>query len=129
MNSLDENTVNAPGDEKLKAKVSVKIATGAQQEILPQHPMPPPLCWLPRLLDPSFPFLFIPLTAFGSWEDGRVSLPRDPVPTPSDHTLLPQQGKVELTDPSDKEVLVSALNLNQPRKTAYINTTFTTTDL
>lgn len=33
------------------------------------------------------------------------------------------------TDPTDKEVLVAALNLKEPTKTAYLNTTFTTTDL
>ncbi|XP_029854251.1 cadherin-related family member 2 isoform X2 [Aquila chrysaetos chrysaetos] len=58
MNSLDENTVNAPGDNNLKAK-----------------------------------------------------------------------GKTQLTDPTDEEVLVAALNMKEPTKTAYINTTFTTTDL
>ncbi|XP_068265501.1 cadherin-related family member 2 [Nyctibius grandis] len=60
MNSLDENTVDAPGDDNVKAKVS---------------------------------------------------------------------GKVQLTDHTDEEVLVAALNLKEPTKTAYINTTFTTTDL
>lgn len=33
------------------------------------------------------------------------------------------------TDPTDKEALVAALDLKEPTKIAYLNTTFTTTDL
>lgn len=44
-------------------------------------------------------------------------------------SLLLQHGKVQLTDPTDEEVLVAALNLKDPTKTAYTNQTFTTTDL
>lgn len=51
------------------------------------------------------------------------------VPIPSDCGHLLQQGNVQLTGPSDEEVLVAALNLKEPTKIAYINTTFTTTDL
>ncbi|XP_062463562.1 cadherin-related family member 2 isoform X1 [Pezoporus occidentalis] len=57
------------------------------------------------------------------------SLDENTVNAPGDEKLKAKQGKVELTDPSDREALVAALNLNQPSKTAYINTTFTTTDL
>lgn len=58
-----------------------------------------------------------------------MSLPYISVPIPSDHALLLQQVKMRPTDPTDKEVLVAALNLKEPTKTAYLNTTFTTTDL
>ncbi|NXN11206.1 CDHR2 protein, partial [Indicator maculatus] len=51
------------------------------------------------------------------------------VPIPSDYALLLQKGKAQLTDATNEEVLVAALNLKEPTKTAYINTTFTTTDL
>ncbi|NXV43424.1 CDHR2 protein, partial [Uria aalge] len=58
-----------------------------------------------------------------------VSLSFISVPTSPDHALLLQQGQVQLTDHSDEEVLVAALKGKEPTKMAYINTTFTTTDL
>lgn len=62
---------------------------------------------------------------------GRMGVSLSPlsVPIPSDHALLLQQSKVQLMDPTDEEVLVAALNTKEPTYTAYINTTFTTTDL
>ncbi|KAF1421857.1 Cadherin-related family member 2, partial [Spheniscus magellanicus] len=57
------------------------------------------------------------------------SLDENTVNAPEDNNLKAMQGKAQLTDPTDKEVLVAALNLKDPTKTAYINTTFTTTDL
>ncbi|NXG72413.1 CDHR2 protein, partial [Baryphthengus martii] len=56
------------------------------------------------------------------------SLDENTVDAPGDNTVRAKQGKAEVTDSTDEEVLVAALNL-KPTKTAYINTTFTTTDL
>ncbi|NXJ74252.1 CDHR2 protein, partial [Trogon melanurus] len=56
------------------------------------------------------------------------SLDENSVDSPGDHNIKAKQDKAQLTDPTDKEVLVAALNLKEP-KIAYINTTFTTTDL
>lgn len=83
---------------------------------------------VPGFLDPSRPFPSIPLRAPSSWEGRECPCPSS-VPISSDHTLLLQKDKAQLTDPTDEEVLVAALKLKEPTKTAYINNTFTTTDL
>ncbi|NXS59559.1 CDHR2 protein, partial [Brachypteracias leptosomus] len=57
------------------------------------------------------------------------SLDENTVNAPRDDDIKDNQGKLQLTDPTDKEVLVAALNMKEPTKIAYINTTFTTTDL
>ncbi|NXX54172.1 CDHR2 protein, partial [Scopus umbretta] len=57
------------------------------------------------------------------------SLDENTVDAPRDDDLNAEQGKAQLTDPTDEEVLVAALNLKEPTKTAYNNQTFTTTDL
>ncbi|NWX49731.1 CDHR2 protein, partial [Steatornis caripensis] len=57
------------------------------------------------------------------------SLDENTVNAPRDDNLKGKQGKAWLTDPSDEEVLVAALNLKEPTKIACINNTFTTTDL
>ncbi|NWH52556.1 CDHR2 protein, partial [Fregata magnificens] len=57
------------------------------------------------------------------------SLDDNTVNVPSDDNLEAKQGKVQLTDLTDEEVLVAALNLKEPTQKAYINKTFTTTDL
>ncbi|KAM6196647.1 cadherin-related family member 2 [Sarcoramphus papa] len=57
------------------------------------------------------------------------SLDENTVNAPGDNHLKAKQGKAQPTDPTDEEVLVAALNLKEPTKTAYVNTTFTTTDL
>ncbi|NXW05415.1 CDHR2 protein, partial [Fregetta grallaria] len=57
------------------------------------------------------------------------SLDENTVDAPEDDNLNVKQSKAQLIDPTDEEVLVAALNLKEPTKTAYTNTTFTTTDL
>ncbi|KGL87158.1 Cadherin-related family member 2, partial [Charadrius vociferus] len=57
------------------------------------------------------------------------SLDENTVNAPREHNLEAKKGKAQLMDPTDEEVLVAALELKEPTKTAYINTTFTTTDL
>ncbi|NXP06087.1 CDHR2 protein, partial [Thinocorus orbignyianus] len=58
-----------------------------------------------------------------------VPVPTFSVPISSDYTLLLQQDKAQPIDHSDEEVLVAALEQKDPNKKAYINNTFTTTDL
>ncbi|XP_053935664.1 cadherin-related family member 2 isoform X2 [Cuculus canorus] len=55
------------------------------------------------------------------------SLDENTVDAPEDNVKA--KGKSQLMDSTDREVLVAALDLKEPTKTAYINTTFTTTDL
>ncbi|NXQ25989.1 CDHR2 protein, partial [Alaudala cheleensis] len=57
------------------------------------------------------------------------SLDENTVHAPADDNFEVEQVKMQPTDPTDKEVLVAALNLKEPSKIAYLNTTFTTTDL
>ncbi|NXL65999.1 CDHR2 protein, partial [Chordeiles acutipennis] len=56
------------------------------------------------------------------------SLDENTVDAPGDN-LKAKQSKAQLTDHTDEEVLVAALKLKEPTKTACINSTFTTTDL
>ncbi|NXG07931.1 CDHR2 protein, partial [Sakesphorus luctuosus] len=77
-------------------------------------------------LDPSHDLGFhedsISVTSMNSLDENTVN-------APADDNFDVEQVKVRPTDPTDKEVLVAALNLKEPTKTAYLNTTFTTTDL
>ncbi|KAM6116157.1 LOW QUALITY PROTEIN: cadherin-related family member 2 [Pterocles gutturalis] len=57
------------------------------------------------------------------------SLDDNTVDALSDDNFKAKQGKAQLTDPTDEGALVAALNMKDPTRTAYINTTFTTTDL
>ncbi|NXV88936.1 CDHR2 protein, partial [Calonectris borealis] len=57
------------------------------------------------------------------------SLDENTVNAPGDDNLKAKQGKAQLMDLTDEEVLVAALNLKEPNKIAYTNMTFTTTDL
>ncbi|NXE91937.1 CDHR2 protein, partial [Menura novaehollandiae] len=81
---------------------------------------------LNRPLDPSHDLGFhedsISVTSMNSLDENTVN-------APADDNFEIEQVKVWPTDPTDKEVLVAALNLKEPTKTAYLNTTFTTTDL
>ncbi|NWT87068.1 CDHR2 protein, partial [Lanius ludovicianus] len=77
-------------------------------------------------LDPSHDLGFhedsLSVTSINSLDENIVN-------APADDNFEVQQVKMQPTDPTDKEVLVAALNLKEPTKTAYLNTTFTTTDL
>ncbi|NWV27759.1 CDHR2 protein, partial [Origma solitaria] len=81
---------------------------------------------LNRPLDPSHDLGFhedsISLTSMNSLDENTVN-------APADDDFEVKHVKLRPTDPTDKEALVAALNLKEPTKTAYINTTFTTTDL
>ncbi|NXP27539.1 CDHR2 protein, partial [Scytalopus superciliaris] len=81
---------------------------------------------LNRPLDPSHDLGFhedsISVTSMNSLDENTVN-------APADDNFEVEQVKVRPTDPTDKEALVAALNLKEPTKTAYLNTTFTTTDL
>ncbi|NXB59072.1 CDHR2 protein, partial [Struthidea cinerea] len=81
---------------------------------------------LNRPLDPSHDLGFhedsISVTSMNSLDENTVN-------APADDNFEVEQVKMRPTDPTDKEVLVAALNLKEPSKTAYLNTTFTTTDL
>ncbi|NXD76304.1 CDHR2 protein, partial [Halcyon senegalensis] len=56
------------------------------------------------------------------------SLDENTVDAPEDNNVRAKHSKAEVTDSTDEEVLVAALNL-KPTKTAYVNNTFITTDL
>ncbi|NXR44504.1 CDHR2 protein, partial [Hippolais icterina] len=77
-------------------------------------------------LDPSHDLGFhedsISVTSMNSLDENTVN-------APADDNFEVEQVKMRPTDPSDKEALVAALNMKEPTKTAYLNTTFTTTDL
>ncbi|NXJ23148.1 CDHR2 protein, partial [Dicrurus megarhynchus] len=77
-------------------------------------------------LDPSHDLGFhedsISVTSTNSLDENTVNAPED-------DSFEVKQVKMRPIDPTDKEVLVAALNLKEPTKTAYLNTTFTTTDL
>ncbi|NWQ60611.1 CDHR2 protein, partial [Neopipo cinnamomea] len=77
-------------------------------------------------LDPSHDLGFhedsISVTSINSLDENTVN-------APADDDFEVTEVKVRPTDPTDKEVLVAALNLKEPTRTGYINTTFTTTDL
>ncbi|NXO34593.1 CDHR2 protein, partial [Locustella ochotensis] len=77
-------------------------------------------------LDPSHDLGFhedsISVTSMNSLDENTVN-------APADDNFEVEHVKMQPTDPADKEVLVAALNLKEPTKTAYLNTTFTTTDL
>ncbi|NXH85690.1 CDHR2 protein, partial [Edolisoma coerulescens] len=81
---------------------------------------------LNRPFDPSHDLGFhedsISVTSMNSLDENTVN-------APADDSFEVKQVKTQPTDPTDKEVLVAALNLKEPTKTAYLNTIFTTTDL
>ncbi|NWU11602.1 CDHR2 protein, partial [Cephalopterus ornatus] len=77
-------------------------------------------------LDPSNDLGFhedsISVTSMNSLDENTVN-------APADDDFEVKHVKEQPIAPTDKEVLVAALNLKEPTKTVYINTTFTTTDL
>ncbi|XP_059339673.1 cadherin-related family member 2 [Ammospiza nelsoni] len=81
---------------------------------------------LNRPLDPSHDLGFhedsISVTSMNSLDENTVN-------APADDNFEVEQVKMQPTDPMDKEVLVAALNMKEPTRAAYLNTTFTTTDL
>ncbi|NWR50234.1 CDHR2 protein, partial [Regulus satrapa] len=77
-------------------------------------------------LDPSHDLGFhedsISVTSVNSLDENTVN-------APADDNFEVEQVKTQPVDSSDKEALVAALSLKEPSKIAYLNTTFTTTDL
>ncbi|NXR75164.1 CDHR2 protein, partial [Pycnonotus jocosus] len=77
-------------------------------------------------LDPSHDLGFhedsISVTSMNSLDENTVN-------APADDNFEVKQVKMQPTDSTDKEALVAALDLKEPTKVAYLNTTFTTTDL
>ncbi|NWZ35111.1 CDHR2 protein, partial [Brachypodius atriceps] len=77
-------------------------------------------------LDPSHDLGFhedsVSVTSMNSLDENTVN-------APADDNFEVEQVKMQPTDPTDKEALVAALDLKEPTKVAYLNTTFTTTDL
>ncbi|KAL9836355.1 LOW QUALITY PROTEIN: cadherin-related family member 2 [Geothlypis trichas] len=81
---------------------------------------------LNRPLDPSHDLGFhedsISVTSMNSLDENTVN-------APADDNFEIEQVKMQPTDPTDKEALVAALDMKEPTRTAYLNSTFTTTDL
>ncbi|NXS86456.1 CDHR2 protein, partial [Erpornis zantholeuca] len=77
-------------------------------------------------LDPSHDLGFhedsISVTSMNSLDENTVN-------APADDSFEVEQVKMQPTDPTDKEVLMAALDLKEPNKAVYLNTAFTTTDL
>ncbi|NXB41383.1 CDHR2 protein, partial [Eulacestoma nigropectus] len=120
---------------KLSAMKALKVATTFNPAMAQQGPGIPgtnqynaeganPMLNCP--LDPSHDLGFhedsISVTSMNSLDENKVN-------APADDNFEVEQVKMQPTDPTDKEVLVAALNLKEPTKIAYLNTTFTTTDL
>ncbi|XP_065546413.1 cadherin-related family member 2 isoform X1 [Lathamus discolor] len=120
---------------KLHAMKALKAATTFSPAMVQQGPgIPGTNQYNAEGANPMLNLSLDPSHDLGFHEDSSSvasmnSLDENTVNAPGDEKLEAKQGKEELTDPSDREALVAALNLNQPSKTAYINTTFTTTDL
>ncbi|NXQ97363.1 CDHR2 protein, partial [Sagittarius serpentarius] len=120
---------------KLSAMKALKVATMASPAMAQQGAgIPGTNQYNAEGANPMLNLSISPSHDLGFHEDSSSvasmnSLDENTVNAPGDNTLKAKQGKAQLTDPTDEEVLVAALNLKEPTKTTYINTTFTTTDL
>lgn len=89
----------------------------------PPIPIPSAVCWSPRV-----PFSPLPWQLWGGL--GVSVLVSSPSLSPApDRSPLPQPHKSHPMDPTEDKVLVAALDAKEPTKMAYINNTFSTTDL
>ncbi|NXI59356.1 CDHR2 protein, partial [Chloroceryle aenea] len=118
---------------KLSAMKALKVATTFSPAATQQGPsIPGTNQYNAEGANPMLNLSLDPSHDLGFHEDSSSvasmnSLDENTVDAPEDNSRA-KQGKAEVTDSTDEEVLVAALNL-KPTKTAYINTTFTTTDL
>ncbi|KAF1600441.1 UNVERIFIED_CONTAM: Cadherin-related family member 2, partial [Eudyptes pachyrhynchus] len=120
---------------KLSAMKALKVATTFSPAMAQQGAgIPGTNQYNAEGANPMLNLSFDPSHDLGFHEDSSSvasvnSLDENTVNAPEDNNLKAMQGKAQLTDPTDEEVLVATLDLKDPTKTAYINTTFTTTDL
>ncbi|XP_030314986.1 cadherin-related family member 2 isoform X1 [Calypte anna] len=120
---------------KLSAMKALKVATTLSPAMAQQGAgIPGTNQYNAEGANPMLNFSLDPSHDLGFHEDsGSVasmnSLDENTVNAPGDDNLKFHHDRVQLTDHTDEEVLVAALNLKEPTKTAHINNTFTTTDL
>ncbi|XP_061859027.1 cadherin-related family member 2 [Colius striatus] len=120
---------------KLSAMKALKAATTLSPATVQQGPgIPGTNQYNAEGANPMLNFHLDPSHDLGFHEDSISvaslnSLDENKVDAPGDNNLKAKQGKQEPMNPTDNEVLVAALNLKVPTETAYINNSFTTTDL
>ncbi|NXX78676.1 CDHR2 protein, partial [Urocolius indicus] len=120
---------------KLSAMKALKAATTLSPATVQQGPsIPGTNQYNAEGANPMLNLYLDPSHDLGFHEDSisvasQNSLDENKVHAPGDDILKVKQGKEMPMNPTDNEVLVAALNLKEPAKKAYINNSFTTTDL